>query len=158
MQKIRTFLTFDGQAEEAARLYTSLFENSGIDSVSRYPEGIPGQPGAVMTVNFRLDGQEFVALNGGPSFSFAEGMSLFVNCETQAEVDRLWMALSEGSEDQGQCGWIKDRFGVSWQIVPGVLGELMGDSDGEKAARVTQAMLQMRKLDIAGLKRAYAGG
>ena len=154
MPKITTFLTYDNQAEEAVNLYVSVFKNSKILSVSRYSEGAPGPKGSVMSISFILDGQEFSALNGGPHFTFCEGISLFVNCETQEEVDRLWEKLSEGGE-KGPCGWLKDRFGVSWQIVPNVLGQLLGDKDPRKAQNVMQAMLQMSKLDIAALQRAY---
>ncbi len=157
MQKITTFLTFDNQAEEAANLYVSLFNNSKITSVSRYGEGGPGPKGSAMSVSFVLDGQEFIVLNGGPHFTFADGISLYVNCQTQEEVDRLWNKLSEGGE-KGQCGWLKDKFGVSWQIIPGALGELLGDPDPGKAQNVMQAMLKMTKIDIAGLRRAYAQG
>ncbi|WP_080054772.1 VOC family protein [Spirosoma aerolatum] len=156
MQKITTFLTFNDQAEEAVRLYTSLFKNSKIASVSHYGEGAPAPAGSVMSVTFQLDGQEFSALNGGSYFKFAEGISLFVNCETQEEVDLYWEKLSEGGE-KGPCGWLKDKFGVSWQIVPSKLGHLLGDKDPEKAKRVMQAMLKMNKLDIATLEQAYAG-
>lgn len=153
MQKITTFLTYDDQAEAAAQLYTSVFKDSKILGTSRYGEGGPGSPGAVMTVTFELAGQPFIALNGGPSFTFAQGISLFVNCETQAEVDELWENLSAGGAP-GRCGWLTDRFGVSWQIVPSVLGELLGGTDREKARRVMQAMLQMTKLDIQALQNA----
>jgi predicted 3-demethylubiquinone-9 3-methyltransferase (glyoxalase superfamily) len=156
MQKITTFLTFNDQAEEAAKLYTSLFKNSKIVSTTRYGEGGPGPKGSVMSVTFQLAGQDFFALNGGPSFKFAEGISLFVNCETQAEVDELWEKLSRGGAKQ-QCGWLTDKFGVSWQIVPSVLGTHLGDKDAAKAKRVMQAMLQMTKLDIKGLQDAYEG-
>ena len=153
-KKITTFLTYDGQAEEAANLYTSVFDDSRIVSTTRYGEGGPGAPGSVMSVTFELAGQEFFALNGGPSFSFTPGISLFVDCETQEEVDDLWERLSEGGE-KGPCGWLTDRFGVSWQIIPRTLGELLGDDDREKAQRVMQAMMQMSKIDISGLHRAY---
>lgn len=156
MQKITTFLTFDDQAEEAVKLYTSVFKNSKIRSISRYGDEGPGPAGQVMVVEFELEGQEFTALNGGPSFQFAEGISLMVNCDTQREVDELWEKLSDGGEKQ-PCGWLRDRFGVSWQIVPRVLGELMSDEDPEKAKRVMNAMLQMGKLDIAALEKAYEG-
>ena len=156
MQKITTFLTFKDQAEDAAKLYTSLFKNSRIVSTTRYGEGGPGPKGTVMAVTFQLAGQDFFALNGGPSFRFAEGISLFVNCETQAEVDELWEKLSVGGK-QGPCGWLTDRFGVSWQIVPSVLGKYLGDKDAEKAKRVMRAMLQMTRLDIKGLQDAYEG-
>jgi predicted 3-demethylubiquinone-9 3-methyltransferase (glyoxalase superfamily) len=156
MQKITTFLTFNDQAEEAVKLYTSVFENSKVLSTSRYGDAGPGPKGTMMSATFQLEGQQFVALNGGPTFTFAQGISLFVNCETQAEIDELWEKLSEGGE-KGRCGWLTDRFGVSWQIVPSVLGKLLTDQDAEKAKRVMAAMLQMRKLDIAGLRRAYQG-
>lgn len=156
MQKITTFLTFDDQAGEAAKLYTSLFENSKIVSTRRYGDAGPGPKGAVMTVAFQLAGQDFFALNGGPSFRFTQGISLFVNCETQAEVDELWEKLSEGGE-KGRCGWLTDRFGVSWQIVPSVLGRMLSDKDAEKSNRVMNAMMQMGKLDIGALEQAYAG-
>ena len=160
MQKITTFLWFDTQAQEAARFYTSLFKNSEIKSVSRYPaegEEITGKPaGAVMTVTFRLDGQEFIALNGGPQFKFNEAISLVVNCETQEEVDELWAKLTEGGAEV-QCGWLKDRYGLAWQIVPTVLGEMLQDEDRDRAGRVMKAMLQMKKIDIQTLERAYAG-
>jgi predicted 3-demethylubiquinone-9 3-methyltransferase (glyoxalase superfamily) len=153
-KKITTFLTYDGQAEEAVDLYTSVFPNSRITSTRRYGEAGPGEEGSLMTATFELDGQEFMALNGGPSFTFGQGFSLFVDCETQEEVDQLWEKLSEGGE-KGQCGWLTDKFGVSWQIIPRVLGELLGDEDPEKANRVMNAMLQMNKIEIDGLRRAY---
>jgi predicted 3-demethylubiquinone-9 3-methyltransferase (glyoxalase superfamily) len=154
VQKITPFLWFDYQAEEAANLYISLFENSEIVNVARYGEAGPGPAGTVMTVTFQLDGQEFTALNGGPQFKFTEAISFFVNCETQQEVDKLWEKLSEGGEE-GPCGWLKDRYGLSWQIVPTFLGEMLQDEDSEKSQRVMKAMLQMKKIDIAGLKQAY---
>jgi predicted 3-demethylubiquinone-9 3-methyltransferase (glyoxalase superfamily) len=154
MHKITPFLWFDDQAEEAMNLYVSLFKNSKIISVSRYGEGGPGPAGSVMTATFQLEGQEFMALNGGPYYHFTEAISLFVNCETQEEVDELWEKLSEGGE-KGQCGWLKDRYGLSWQIVPTVLGELLQSKDGEKAKRVMEAMLKMDKLDIKVLRQAY---
>jgi len=154
MQKITTFLTFNNQVEEAVNFYVSIFRNSQIASLSRYGEGGPGPQGSVMSATFRLEGQEFMALNGGPHFTFAQGFSLFVNCETQAEVDELWEKLSEGGE-KGPCGWLKDKFGVSWQIIPTALGQLLGDKDPHKAQNVMQAMLQMTKIDIAALRRAY---
>lgn len=153
MQKINPFLWFDNRAEEAATFYTSIFKNSKIRSMARYPEGSPGPAGTVMTVTFELDGQTFIALNGGPQFKFTEAISFFVNCETQEEVDSLWEKLSEGG-DEGPCGWLKDKFGVSWQIVPTVLGELLQDVDAGKSRRVVQAMLQMKKIDISGLRKA----
>ena len=157
MQKITPFLWFDTQAEVAAKFYTSIFKNSKITSIARYGEDTPGTPGNVMTVAFQLDGEEFVALNGGPVFAFTPAISFFVSCQTQAEVDMFWEKLSEGGETS-MCGWLKDKFGVSWQIVPSILGELMGDKDAVKANRVTQAMLKMTKLDIAKLKEAYEQG
>ena len=155
MQRITPFLWFNDNAEEAINLYTSIFPNSKMVSVTRYGEGAPGPAGSVMTANFELDGLEFIALNGGPLFSFSPAISFFVSCKTQAEVDELWGKLAEGGEEQ-PCGWVKDRFGLSWQIVPTVLGELMGDPDPVKAQRVMQAMLKMFKLDIAALQQAYA--
>lgn len=149
MQKITTFLTYNTQAEEAVNLYTSLFKNSKIVEVMR-----AGPDGPVISVNFELHGQPFIALNGGSHFTFAQGISLFVSCETQAEIDELYEKLSAGGEKQ-PCGWLKDKFGVSWQIVPPVLGELLGDKDPHKAQRVMQAMLQMTKIDIAALRQAY---
>jgi predicted 3-demethylubiquinone-9 3-methyltransferase (glyoxalase superfamily) len=153
-KKITTFLTFDGQAEEAIEFYTSIFPDSKILSTSRYGAGGPGPEGSLMSATFELAGQEFVALNGGPSFTFSQGISLFVDCETQDEVDELWERLTDGGEP-GPCGWLTDRFGVSWQIIPRTLGELLNDDDPEKAQRVMQAMLQMRKIEIEGLQRAY---
>lgn len=156
MQKITPFLWFDNNAEEAIQLYTSIFKDSKILSVSRYGEAGPGQAGMVMTATFTLQGQEFMALNGGPVFKFTEAISFFVNCETQEEVDELWEKLSAGGE-QGQCGWLKDKFGVSWQIIPTALGQLIGDKDPEKSKRVVEAMLHMHKIDIATLKQAHEG-
>jgi predicted 3-demethylubiquinone-9 3-methyltransferase (glyoxalase superfamily) len=155
MQKITTFLTFDDQAEEAVRLYTSVFKNSRILSQSRYGEAGPGRPGSIMTMSFALEGQEFVALNGGPSFKFCEGISLQVTCETQKEVDEVWTKLTAGGGKPGPCGWLTDRFGVSWQIVPRVLSVLLNDKDPAKANRVMKAMLQMGKLEIDELTQAY---
>lgn len=154
MQKITTFLTFNDQVEEAVNLYVSTFKNSEIVGMSRYGEGAPVPAGTVMSAQFRLDGQEFMALNGGPHFTFAEGISLFVNCETQEEVDDLWEKLSEGGE-KGACGWLKDKFGVSWQIIPAALGQLLQDEDPQKSQNVMQAMLQMTKIDVAALRQAY---
>ncbi len=156
MQKIVPFLWFDDQAEEAMKFYASIFKNSKIGSVTRMGNEVPGPKGKVVMESFQLAGQEFMALNGGPvpGFKFNESISFFVNCETQAEVNELWEKLSAGGEE-GQCGWLKDKFGVSWQIVPTVLGELLWDKDPEKAQRVTHAMLQMKKLDIEVLKQAY---
>jgi predicted 3-demethylubiquinone-9 3-methyltransferase (glyoxalase superfamily) len=155
MQKITTFLTYDDQAEEAVQLYTSVFPNSRIVDTRRYAETGPGEPGSVMTISFELEGQPYIALNGGSSFTFAQGISLFVNCETQEEVDRLWEGLTAGGGKPGPCGWLTDRFGVSWQIVPRVLSELLGDPDPRKAQAVMNAMLQMGKIEIAGLQEAY---
>ena len=161
MQKITTFLWFDDIAEEAAKFYVSIFKNSRIGSISRYGEAgakASGRPkGTVMTVAFQLDGQEFVGLNGGPHFKFTEAISLVVNCETQQEVDELWEKLSEGGA-KSQCGWLKDKYGLSWQIVPTVLVKMMQDKDAERANRVMQAILQMHKLDIQRLKQAYDQG
>jgi len=154
MQKITTFLTFNDQAEEAVKLYTSVFRHSKILSTTRYGDAGPGVKGSLMTANFELEGQEFVALNGGPSFKFSQGISLFVGCDTQQEVDTFWEKLSEGGS-KGPCGWLTDRFGVSWQIVPRVLGEMLASKDRAKADRAMKAMLQMSKLDIAKLKQAY---
>jgi predicted 3-demethylubiquinone-9 3-methyltransferase (glyoxalase superfamily) len=156
MQKITTFLTFDGRAEEAVDFYVSIFEGSKIVSTSRYGDAGPGAPGTLMSASFELAGQPFIALNGGPSFTFSQGISLFVSCESQEEVDRFWDKLSEGGE-KGPCGWLTDKFGVSWQVIPSALGELLGDEDREKANRVMAAMLQMSKIDIEGLRRAYEG-
>jgi predicted 3-demethylubiquinone-9 3-methyltransferase (glyoxalase superfamily) len=157
MATITTFLTYIDQAEEAVDLYTSAFHNSRITSVSRYGEGSPGVPGSVMSIQFELEGKEFIALNGGPSFSFAQGISLFASCETQDEIDELWEKLTADGGEPGPCGWLTDRFGVSWQVVPSILGELLSDPDAEKAGRATQAMLRMSKLDIAELRRAFDG-
>lgn len=154
MQKITPFLWFDTQAEEAMNFYISIFKNSKIISVNRYGDAGPGPKGSVMSATFQLDGQDFFALNGGPLFSFTPAVSFFVNCETQPEVDELWDKLSAGGEP-GRCGWLKDKYGLSWQIVPSALGKLMGDKDPEKSKRVMQAMLQMNKIDIAGLQNAY---
>jgi predicted 3-demethylubiquinone-9 3-methyltransferase (glyoxalase superfamily) len=156
MSKITPFLWFDTQAEEAAQFYTSVFPNSKIRHVSHYGEAGPGTPGAVMTVDFELDGEGFTALNGGPQYTFTEAVSFQVSCETQEEVDRYWSTLSEGGEE-GPCGWLKDRYGLSWQIVPTALPRLLGDPDREKAQRAMAAMLKMRKLDIAELERAAEG-
>jgi predicted 3-demethylubiquinone-9 3-methyltransferase (glyoxalase superfamily) len=154
MSKVTTFITYNNQAEEAVNLYVSLFKNSRVLSTSRYPDGMPGLGGTVMSVTFELDGQEFLALNGGPHFTFAEGFSLFVNCETQAEVDELWAKLTAGGGEPGQCGWLKDKFGLSWQIIPTALGQLLGDPDPKRSSQALQAMLKMTKIDIAELKRA----
>ena len=160
MQKITPFLWFDNKAEEAANFYVSIFKNSKIESITRYgKEGadVSGRPGgSVMVVTFHLYGQEFIALNGGAQFTFSPAISFVVNCETQQEVDQLWEKLSEGGATQ-QCGWLQDKYGVSWQIVPTILGEMMQDKDEEKSERVMKAMLQMVKIDIQGLKKAYDG-
>jgi len=162
MPKITPCLWFDDQAEQAARIYTSIFKNSKIGAISRYGEAgqeIHGRPaGSVMTVVFELDGQEFTALNGGPVFKFNEAVSLQVHCETQAEIDYYWAKLSEGGDEQAQqCGWLKDKFGISWQIVPTILDEMMEDKDPQKPERVMAALLKMKKLDIEGLQNAYDG-
>jgi predicted 3-demethylubiquinone-9 3-methyltransferase (glyoxalase superfamily) len=160
MQKITPCLWFDDQAEAAVNFYVSLFKNSKITNVARYDGAgakASGRPvGTVMTMTFQLDGQEFMALNGGPIFKFTEATSFIVNCESQSEVDRLWDALTAHGGEESQCGWLKDRFGLSWQIVPTALGELMSDPDPAKAQRVMQAMLQMKKIDIAKLRQAHA--
>ena len=153
-QKITPFLWFDNQAEEAMNFYLSIFKNSKVISVDRYGEAGPRPKGTVMTASFELEGQGFMALNGGPEYKFTEAISFFVNCETQAEVDELWAKLSAGGEE-GPCGWLKDKYGVSWQIVPTILGELLSDPDPEKSGRVMKAMLQMKKLDINTLRQAY---
>ena len=157
MQKITTFLWFDDDAEEAMKFYTSIFKNSKILSTSRYPEGSPGKEGTVMTGTFQLEGQEFMALNAGPEFKFTEAISLFVNCETQQEVDDLWAKLTANGGEESQCGWLKDKFGLSWQIIPKQLGEMLGDKDPAKAKRALDAMLQMRKIDIKAIERARDG-
>ncbi len=156
MQKITPFLWFDGKAEEAMNFYVSVFKNSKVGRVSRYGEAGPGPKGTVMSATFQLDGQDFFALNGGPQFVFTPAISFFVNCETQQEVDELWDKLSEGGQKE-RCGWLKDRFGLSWQIIPSILGKLLQDPDAEKAKRVMQAMLQMDKIDIERLKQAHRG-
>ncbi|HYM39497.1 MAG TPA: VOC family protein [Thermoplasmata archaeon] len=156
MQRIIPFLWFDDQAEEAARFYTSIFRRSKIVSVTRQPGAKRGQKGAAMSVVFRIEGQAFMALNGGPGFPFTEAISFYVECRTQREVDELWRKLLRGGQPS-RCGWLKDRFGVSWQIVPSILGEYLADTDPVKANRVFEAMLKMVKLDIEGLKRAYRG-
>ena len=157
MPKISTFLTFDHQAEDAANFYTSVFKNSKIVSTSRYGDTGPGPKGGLMTATISLDGQELILLNGGPSFTFTPGFSLFVSCETQAEVDDYWSQLTAAGGKEVACGWVTDKFGVSWQIVPTVLMKLIADKDARKAERVMQAMLKMVKLDIAELQKAAAG-
>lgn len=155
-QKIAPFLWFDNNAEEAMNFYISVFKNSKVVTVMRYGDAGPGPKGSVMSVAFQLEGQDFMALNGGPVFTFSQAISFFVNCGTQAEVDRLWEKLSDGGEKQ-PCGWLKDRYGVSWQIIPTVLGEMLQDKDPVKTDRVMKAMLAMGKIEIAGLERAYKG-
>jgi predicted 3-demethylubiquinone-9 3-methyltransferase (glyoxalase superfamily) len=155
-QKITPNLWFDGNAEQAAELYTSIFKNSRILSKTHYPEGSPGPAGEVMTVEWELDGQRFVGINGGPQFKFDEAVSFQIDCEDQDEVDYFWDKLTEGGEES-QCGWLKDRFGLSWQVVPRGMGELFGDSDRDRAQRAMQAMLKMKKLDIDELRRAADG-
>jgi predicted 3-demethylubiquinone-9 3-methyltransferase (glyoxalase superfamily) len=156
VQKITPFLWFNGQAEEAMSFYVSIFKNSKIEGVSRYGAGGPGPKGSVMTAIVQLEGLEFVALSGGPMYSFTPAISFHVKCETQQEVDELWEKLSAGGE-KSRCGWLKDKFGVSWQIIPTALGKMLSDPDAGKANRVMQAMLQMTKIDIAKLKAAYEG-
>ena len=156
MPSVTTFLTYAERADEAAAFYVSVFPNSRIREITRYPAGAPAPEGSVMTVTFELDGREFVALNGGPYFQFSEGISLSVDCRDQEEVDRYWEKLSEGGE-KGPCGWLKDRFGVSWQVNPSILGRMLSDPDPAKAKRAMDAMLTMTKIDIAALERAYEG-
>lgn len=156
MQKITPFLWFDGQAEEAANFYVSIFKNSRITHVSRYGEGAPVPKGTVMSASFQLEGQDFIALNGGPQFKFTPAISLFVSCETQTEVDELWQKLSAGGKPE-RCGWLKDKYGLSWQIIPTILGKLLQDPDPAKAKRAMTAMLQMDKIDIQRLQQAHDG-
>jgi len=160
MKAINPCLWFDNQAEEAARFYTSIFKDSKIGTITRYGDSAAaaaGRPkGSVMTVTFKLDGQEFMALNGGPIFKFSEAISLMVNCETQEEIDHFWTKLSEGGEE-GPCGWLKDKFGLSWQIVPAIMAEWMKDRDTTRSERVMEGLLKMKKLDIKALKQAYEG-
>jgi predicted 3-demethylubiquinone-9 3-methyltransferase (glyoxalase superfamily) len=161
-QKINTYLWFDNQAEEAADLYVDLFKTrpggqaaeSKVTNVARYGEAGPGEPGTAMTVNFELEGQEFIALNGGPQYSFTEAISLFVHCGSQEEVDHFWNALTSDGGEESQCGWLKDRFGLSWQIIPDRLMELIGDPDAGRSQRAMEAMLKMQKIDIAQLEQA----
>jgi len=155
MQRITPFLWFDNQAEQAVDFYIAIFKNSKTTAVARYGESGPGPAGSVMTVAFQLDGQDFVALNGGPHFQFTEAISLVVNCETQAEVDYFWEKLSEGGQEV-QCGWLKDKYGLSWQVVPTVLAAMLQDADATRSQRVMQALMHMKKLDIAQLQQAYA--
>ncbi len=155
-QKIAPCLWFNDNAEEAINFYVSVFKSAKIVTISRYGDAGPGPKGTVMSIGFQLEGEDFLALNGGPMFTFSEAISFFVSCDTQAEIDRFWEELTAGGEP-GQCGWLKDKFGVSWQIAPRVLGEMLQDKDPAKANRVMLAMLPMKKLDIAALKKAYKG-
>ncbi|TMI81024.1 MAG: VOC family protein [Bacillati bacterium ANGP1] len=157
MQKITPFLWFDGKAEEAAIFYTSIFKNSKIKNIARYGDAGPGPKGTVMSTTFELEGQDFIALNGGPHFTFTPAISFFVSCETQQEVDDLWEKLSLGGE-KNNCGWLRDKYGVSWQIIPTALGQMLHDKDAKKSNRVMKAMLQMKKIDIKTLQQAYEQG
>jgi predicted 3-demethylubiquinone-9 3-methyltransferase (glyoxalase superfamily) len=157
MQKITPFLWFDGNAEEAMRFYVSIFKNSKVGRVTRYGEAGPGPKGTVMSATFELEGQEFYALNGGPQYKFTPAISFFVSCETQKEVDDLWAKLSAGGRED-RCGWLQDKYGLSWQIVPSILGKMLADKDPARAKRVMEAMLRMVKLDIKGLQEAYDQG
>lgn len=157
MQKITPCLWYNGTAEEAVNLYVSVFPDSKIDSVTRYSDAMPDMAGQVLTINFKLFGQDFVALNAGPDFQFNEATSWMIDCKDQNEVDYYWDKLTANGGEESVCGWLKDKFGVSWQVIPDVLYKLTNDPDSEKAARATQAMLQMRKIDIAALERAYRG-
>ena len=154
MQKITPFLWFDGKAEDAVNFYVSIFKNSRVGTITRYGDAGPGPKGTVMIATFQLEGQDFIALNGGPQYTFTPAISLFVDCKTQEEVDDLWNKLSEGGKTD-RCGWLRDKYGLSWQIVPSTLRELLADKDPEKSKRVMKAMLQMTKIDIQGLKQAY---
>ena len=154
MQKIRPFLWFDNQAEEAAHFYVSIFKNSKIGNISRYGEGGPGKKGTAMSVTFQLDGEEFMALNGGPLFKFTEAISFFVNCETQEEVDELWEKLSAGGE-KSRCGWLKDKYGLSWQIIPSALGRMLSNHEAGNSKKAFEAMMKMDKIDIKTLEQAY---
>jgi predicted 3-demethylubiquinone-9 3-methyltransferase (glyoxalase superfamily) len=156
MQKITPFLWFNGQAEEAAKFYTSIFRNSRINKVSRLGEGGPGSGGHVSTVAFELEGREFIALNGGPQFGFTEAISFVVNCETQAEIDEMWAKLTAGGQES-RCGWLKDRFGLSWQVVPPTIGQLLSSDDPRRAGRVMQELMTMTKIDLKRLQDAYDG-
>jgi predicted 3-demethylubiquinone-9 3-methyltransferase (glyoxalase superfamily) len=157
MQRINPFLWFDNQAEEAVNFYTSVFKNSTIGTISRYGDEGPGPAGSVMVISFQLDGQEFLALNGGPIFKFTEAISFTVNCDTQEEIDYYWEKLSAGGQEV-QCGWLKDKYGLSWQIVPTIFGNMMQEGTAEQTNRMMKALLQMVKLDIKGLQDAYEGG
>ncbi|MCU1284918.1 MAG: 3-demethylubiquinone-9 3-methyltransferase family protein [Acidobacteriales bacterium] len=156
MKRITPFLWFDSQAEEAMNFYLSIFKNSKVGKISRYGEAGPQPKGSVMSVTFELDGQEFMALNAGPHFKFTEAISFFVNCESQEEVDHYWDRLSEDGT-KSRCGWLKDKFGLSWQVIPSALGKMLGDKDPEKSKRVMMAMLQMDKIDVNKLQQAYDG-
>ncbi|MAS37210.1 MAG: hypothetical protein CL610_24630 [Anaerolineaceae bacterium] len=155
MQKITPFLWFDDNAEDAINFYTSIFEDSEVFNISRYPEGAPMPAGTLMSATFRLEDQAFMVLNAGPQFKFTEAISFYVNCETQAEVDDLWAKLTADGGEEAPCGWLKDKFGLSWQIIPKALGEMLADPDPAKAGRVMQAMLQMHKIEVSKLKAAY---
>ncbi len=157
MSKITPFLWFDNQAEEAMNFYVSLFDNSKIVNVSRYGEGAPVPAGTVMSASFELDGQTVMALNGGPMYQLTEAFSFFVSCETQEEVDHFWNNLTANGGEEGQCGWLKDKFGLSWQIVPSALGQMLGDPDPDKSRRTMEAMLKMKKIDVPTLRQAYNG-
>jgi predicted 3-demethylubiquinone-9 3-methyltransferase (glyoxalase superfamily) len=158
MPTITPNLWFDGDAEEAARFYTSIFPNSGIDAVDRSPADNPStKAGEVLIVRFHLDGQPFTGINGGPQFPFTEAVSFEIDCEDQAEVDRYWTALVDGGGEPGQCGWLRDRFGLSWQVIPRAMGDYLGGPDADGARRAMEAMLQMQKLDVAALRAAYEG-
>ena len=157
MPKISPFLWYDTQAEEAANLYTSIFPNSKILAIARYGDAGPGPKGSVMTVQFQLDGQEIIALNGGPIYKFTEAFSLSVDCKTQEEVDRYWTKLTADGGQEGPCGWCKDKFGLSWQVTPSILPQMLSDTDRKKAMRAMEAMMKMKKIDIGALKRAYEG-
>jgi predicted 3-demethylubiquinone-9 3-methyltransferase (glyoxalase superfamily) len=157
VQKITPFLWFDDRLEDAVNFYTSVFPNAKVTNISRYGDAGPLPAGTIMTATFELEGQEFMALNGGPEFTFNEAVSFFVKCENQAEVDSLWNKLMADGGSEQPCGWLKDKFGLSWQIIPNALGQYLGDPDPAKAQRVMQAMLQMKKIDVAALEKAYAG-
>ena len=156
MQKISPFLWFDSNAEEAANFYVAIFKDSKVLKIAHYGEAGPGPAGSVMVVNFQIEGQDFIALNGGPLFKFTEAISFVINCQTQEEVDHYWNKLTAGGGQESQCGWLKDKYGLSWQVTPTILGELLADKDQKKAQRVMQAMLQMKKIDIVALQRAAA--
>ena|SRR5260221_368843 len=157
MQKITPFLWFDDKAEEAVNFYTSLFKNSKIVSMTRYPDDFPGMKGKVLTAVFELEGQEFMAIDGGPQFKFTEAISMYVHCQTQAEVDKLWEKLTADGGAESQCGWLKDKYRMSWQIIPDALGQMLSDKDPAKSGRVMQAMLKMHKIEIPVLEKAYKG-